>query len=204
MKESVLVLVMVALLIFAVGCSVSQEAETLPSEPPVYTHEELTDDVGQKTAATEPALIIPSGGFDMISPMYAKGYDSISELMEDVTLIVHAVPVSVEGESDFAICYVLEVSQASADGIETIYLRQTKDEHLLEIGQEVVLALAPDEGEGYYHIPAGSAGLFSTNEITAAVEGELLNDLLENSPAPLSANSQITLENVFDLLCKFE
>lgn len=273
MQKVVLILITIALLILTVGCSVSPQAEILPTEPKVYTYEELVEmpedqlldlfvangleideslisalgmeeiqeifkkqfehwrrgistlsykayldlaqqteeiyaricsDSAEATLAADPTLSILPGSFEIDSPMYAKGYDSIRELMEDVTLIVYATPMSVEAESEFAICYVLDVSFSSVEGIETIKLRQMKDEYQLSIGRSVVLALAPDEGEGYYHIPGGGAGLFTVNETATMAEGELLKDLLENSSTPPSADYEDKLKEVFDLLCTFE
>lgn len=161
----------------------------------------ICSDSADATLPPEPTLSMLPGNFELEYPMYAKGYDSISELMEDVTLIVYATPTSVEAESEFAVCYVLSVSFSSAEGVQTVKLRQMKDEHQLSIGQSVVLALSPDEGEGYYHIPAGSAGLFTANQTATAAEGALIQDLFNQFPGHPSADYEDKLKEVFDLLC---
>ena len=188
------------LLLFLMILSACSSDESKPGESDstaTMPNTELVSD-------SQSMVIPPSSSFNIVSPMYEKGCESIEALMEDSTLVVRAVPVSVENESDFAICLVLDVIDASQSGIETIRIRQMKDEYQLTMGQEVVLALAPDEGEGYYHIPAGGAGLFYNDEATGHPAGMLLNDLLANSPAPLSADGQTTLDNIFNLLCAFE
>ena len=197
MKRQNLILLLTFIMLFTVGCS----GTIVSSEP---TSESLDAMINETARSTNGDLIIPSGTFNMVSAMYENGYESINELIDVTDLIVHAVPISVKEESEFAICYILDVRDSSIEGIETVYLRQMKDEHLLEIGQEVVLALAPDDGEGYYHIPAGGAGLFTANEATAEVEGQLRDDLLESSPAPISADAKLTLDDVFHFLCNLE
>lgn len=270
MKKSVLILTIAALLVLMIGCSISPQVEAQPTEPEIYTYEELSampadqlldlfisngleideslvadlgfeaiqeifklefqhwrrgisslshlpyfelahqtaeiyaricSDSADATLPIEPTLSILPGSFELEYPTYAKGYDSISELLEDVTLIVYATPMSIESESEFAICYVLSVSFSSVDGTQTIKVRQMKDEYQLSIGQSVVLALAPDDGEGYYHIPAGGAGLFTVNKSASTAEGALLQDLFNQFPGHPSENYEDKLKEVFDLLC---
>ena len=83
--------------------------------------------------------------------------------------------------------------------METIRLRQLKDKYQLKMGQEVVLALAPEEGdEGYYHIPGGGCGLFYLDPETGALDGKLLDSLQERST---DGDAQ-TLDDAFRLLTK--
>ena len=143
---------------------------------------------------------LSDSGDAKVIAMYDKGYDTVDELLTDSVLVVRAMPVSVE--SDVAVCLVLDVEEASVAGIETIRLRQIKDEYLLEMGKEVVLALQPDAGEGYYNIPGGGCGLFRIDEETDTITGMLLDSLLEGMPAAYSANggADLSLEDVYDLL----
>ncbi len=137
-----------------------------------------------------------------VSPLYNEGFDTVDQLLEGSPLIVRAVPVSVESESDAALCWVLRVEEANRETSETVRLRQLRDEYLLTAGQEVVLVLREDEGEGYYNIPGGGCGLFRLDESTGTVTGELLDSLLEQAVPAYSSNSaaQLTLEDVFNLL----
>ena len=114
--------------------------------------------------------------------MYDKSYNTIDELMEDATLVVRATPTQVELESKVGICWVMDVAESSQPGLETIRLRQLKDEYLLTMGQEVLLALKQEEDEGYYHIPGGGCGLFYLDPKTGEVRGMLASSLLERSP----------------------
>ncbi len=135
-----------------------------------------------------------------IEGCYLDGYRTINELMAISPLVVRATPVSVESESPVAVCLVLEVAEASQPGVKTIRLRQLKDGYMLRLGEEVVLAVQPDSGEGYYNIPGGGCGLFRVNAETGTVSGMLVKSLLED--APQLANEHLTLEDVFDLLMK--
>lgn len=139
------------------------------------------------------SIVKPDG---MVEATYDYGYKSVEELLKVTTLIVRATPVSVELESDVAVCWVLRVEEANKDGVDIIRLRQLKDKHLLKIGQEVVLALQDDVGDGYYYIPGGGCGLFRADEETGAVSGMLLNSLKEHS----SSSNKLTLSDVFDIL----
>lgn len=152
------------------------EGETSESPTPTIDIGMLTNDFGSR-----------------VDVMYDKGYKTVDELMEAATLVVRATPVSVETESNVGICYVLEVAESSRAGVETIRLRQLKDEYQLELGQEVVLALQTEEDEGYYHIPGGGCGLFRVDALTGEVNGMLLDSLLQDAAAP-------DLETVFDHL----
>ena len=91
----------------------------------------------------------------MVYACYDKGYTSVEDLLDDATLIVRATPIAIEYESDVAICWVLRIEESNREGLEVIRLRQLKDEHFIKMGQEVVLALQQDAGEGYYNIPGG-------------------------------------------------
>ena len=178
--------------LFLTGCS-SDNPVSEPTEPSFHAY------------ATEDSTVPPmleSFDFSEADALYIRAYNTVDELMEDVTLLVRATPISIESESDFAVCLVMDVAESSIEGIETIRLRQVKDEYQLDIGEEVVLALEPDAGEGYYHIPGGGDGLFY--ETLGTPQGNLLSDLLENSPAPLSEGGSLTLEGVFDLLVNYE
>lgn len=139
-----------------------------------------------------------------IYALYDHGYDTIEELMSVGTLVVKATPVSVESESAVGICWILDVAESSEANIETIKLRQVKDKHMLTPGQEVVLVVQPDIGEGYYHIPGGGCGLFFMNQATNTADGFLMSSLLERMPAVLSANhsNTVDLDDVFTLLAE--
>lgn len=138
-----------------------------------------------------------------VDAMYDFGYDSIDELMEAGIVVVKATPISVESESNVAICWVLDVAESSVADLETIKLRQVKDEYMLTMGQEVVLVLQPDVGDGYYNIPGGGSGLFYMNPGTNTVDGLLISSLLEKLPTAYSADcSAIDLDIVFDLLAE--
>lgn len=137
-----------------------------------------------------------------IDAIYDFGYDTIDELMTVGTLIVKATPTSVESESNVGICWVLDVAESSIADIETIKLRQVKDEFMLTMDQEVVLVLQPDIGDGYYNIPGGGCGLFYMNQETNTADGLLISSLLENLPTTYSTdnNNSIDLDTVFNLL----
>ncbi len=140
---------------------------------------------------------IDIGGFNgRVDVMYDRGYESVEELLEVATLIVRATPVSVEHESAVALCWVLRVDKANKKGIEVIRLRQLKDEYLLKEGQEVVLALQEDAGEGDYYIPGGGSGLFRVDEETGAISGPLMGSLKKHAPSA----AELTLSDVFDIL----
>ena len=132
-----------------------------------------------------------------IFAMYDKGYKTIGELMAISPLVVRATPVSVESESAVAVCWVLEVAEASAPGTKRIYLRQLKDEYLLAQGQEYVLVLQEDHGENCYCIPGGGCGLFYIDPQTQAPEGKLLDSLLASS---VHTGTDLTLERIYALL----
>lgn len=138
--------------------------------------------------------------------MYDKGYDSVEELMAESVVLVRAIPVAIEDESDVAVCFVLDVKESNYRGVETIRLRQIKDEYCLELGKEVVLALQPDVGEGYYNIPGGGCGLFRVDEETNKTTGVLMDSLLESAPQSYSAKGgkDLTLEQVYDLLVELD
>lgn len=143
-----------------------------------------------------------SGTGTVVCAAYTTGYDTVEELLDASTLIVRATPVSVESESEAAICWELQVAQASGEIPEVIRLRQVKDEYLLEQGQEAVLVLEPDAGEGYYHIPGGGCGLFRVDPETEVVTGMLVDSLLGEAPDARSVEKdmELTLDTVFDLL----
>ena len=141
----------------------------------------------------------PSGN---IFAMYDNGYTSIEELLNVTTLIVRATPIAVESESEVAICWVLRIEDSNIEGLETIRLRPLKDEYLLKIDQEVVLALQEDSGEGYYHIPGGGSGLFRMNEADGTVNGVLLDSLKNQLSATNS--TALTLRDIFDILTELE
>ena len=130
--------------------------------------------------------------------LYMDGYDTIDELMEDATLVVRATPTQVEGESPVGICWVMDVAESSQPGLETIQLRQMKDEYLLTMGQEVVLALGQGDGDSDYYILGGGCGLFYPDPQTGALRGRLLDSLQERST---DTDAQ-TLEEAFDLLAE--
>ena len=137
-------------------------------------------------------------GDGVVHGMYEKGYDTIDELMEAAELVVRATPTQVEVESALGICWVMDVAESSQPGLETIRLRQLKDEYLLTMGQEVVLVLGQEGDEGYYHIPGGGCGLFYPDPQTGALRGRLLDSLQELST---DTDAQ-TLEEAFDLLAE--
>lgn len=134
--------------------------------------------------------------------MYDTAYNTVEEILSTSTLIVRATPVFVESESAVAICWELQVAETNQEIPEIIRLRQVKDNYLLEQGQEVVLVLEPDAGEGYFHIPGGGCGLFRVDPETNAVTGMLLDSLLEETANARSVekNTELTLDTVFDLL----
>ena len=187
--KKICLLIFIAL--FLTGCAANSSV-SVTYEPAIHTDPE---------ESTIPP-VIETFNFSEADALYVRGYETMDELMEAAALIVRATPVSTEFESDFAVCLLLDVAESSIEGIETIHLRQVKDEYQLDIGEEVVLALEPDAGEGYYHIPGGGDGLFY--ETFGTPQGKLLSDLLENSPAPLSEGGSLTLEGVFDLLVNYE
>ena len=137
-------------------------------------------------------------GDGVVHGMYDKGYDTIDELMEAAALVVRATPTQVEVESAVGICWVLDVAESSQPGVETIRLRQLKDEYLLTMGQEVVLVLGQEGDEGYYHIPGGGCGLFYPDPQTGALRGRLLDSLQERS----TDGGVQTLEDAFQLLAE--
>lgn len=195
MKLSILFFCLV-FIFMCTGCSsneASQETTVLP----------------ETQAQTEAALseqTPPTFQFDPanVDALYDRGYGSIEELMTDAVLIVRATPVSIETESDFAVCYVLDVAESSIEGIDTIHLRQMKDQYCLSLGKEAVLVLAEDVGEGYYHVLGGGSGLFRYSADSQTLSGMLLEDLLESTPATLRSEEPLTLENVYDLLITHE
>ncbi len=130
--------------------------------------------------------------------LYVDSYDTIDELMEAAVLVVRATPTQVESESKVGICWVLDVAESSQPGVETIRLRQMKDEYQLELGQEVVLALGQEDGDSDYYILGGGCGLFYLDPATGALDGELLDSLQERSA---DADAQ-TLDDAFRLLTK--
>ena len=132
---------------------------------------------------------------------YDYGYTSVEDLLNVTTLIVRATPIAVEDESDVAVCWVLRVDDSNKETEDIIRLRQIKDEYLLKIGQEVVLALQEDAGEGYYNIPGGGCGLFRIDEETDSMSGLLLESLKEQVPATYSTVAvELTLSDIFDIL----
>ena len=133
-----------------------------------------------------------------IHAIYDKGYDTIDELREDTALVVRATPTQVEGESALGICWVMDVAESSQPGLETIQLRQMKDEYLLTMGQEVVLALGQGDGDSDYYILGGGCGLFYPDPETGALRGRLLDSLQERS----TDGGVQTLEEAFDLLAE--
>lgn len=139
---------------------------------------------------------------DHLFALYEKGYKSVKALLEDTDLIVQATPVAVETESEVAVCWVLRVARANEKEVQYIRLRQLKDEHLLNAGQEVVLALGQESDEGYYHIPGGGCGLFRIDEDTQTVSGQLIKSLQEQAPSGYAAETitKWTLDDVFDIL----
>ena len=142
--------------------------------------------------------LINQDGDGSVHGMYEKGYNTIDELMKDATLVVRATPTEVEVESAFAICWVMDVAESSQPGVETIRLRQVKDEYQLELGQEVVLALGQGDGDSDYYVLGGGCGLFYLDPATGALDGELLDSLQERST---DADAQ-TLDDAFQLLTK--
>lgn len=141
-------------------------------------------------------------GNGRVDLFYDKGYTSVKELLDVTALIVRATPIAIERESGVAVCWVLRVTEADKEGVEVIRLRQMKDEYLLEVGQEVVLALQQDAGEGYYNIPGGGCGLFRIDEETKAISGPLLAALKEQAASICSPGEleELTLEDIFDIL----
>lgn len=136
-----------------------------------------------------------------VSASYDHGYTSVEDLLGVTALIVRATPIAVESESDMALCWVLRVEESNKEGVDVIRLRQFKDEHLLKAGQEVVLALQEDAGDGYYNIPGGGCGLFRIDEETGAMSGLLSASLKEQTPAAYSsATAELTLSDAFDIL----
>lgn len=132
---------------------------------------------------------------------YDYGYTSVEDLLNVTTLIVRATPIAVEDESDVAVCWVLRVDESNKETEDIIRLRQIKDEYLLKVGREVVLALQEDAGEGYYNIPGGGCGLFRIDEETDTMSGLLLESLKEQVPATYStAAVEFTLSDIFDIL----
>ena len=178
------IVIFLCCMIFLVGCS-------------TVAGESLIKETTQSKIDNKWLLSLEGIGKDtVVSATYDKDYKSIVELLSASTLIVRATPISIESESAFALCWVLQVAESDQDNIKTVRLRQLKDEYLLELGQEVVLALQPDAGEGYYNIPGGGCGIFQIDNETATVRGKLLNSLMEHS----SNTAALTLENVFDML----
>lgn len=140
-------------------------------------------------------------GSGIVYASYDRGYTSVEDLLDATNFIVRATPIDVEYESDVALCWVLRVEESSKEGVDVIRLRQLKDEYLLEVGQEVVLVLQEDVGEGYYNIPGGGCGLFRIDEKTGSMSGLLLESLKEQVPTTFStATTELTLDNVFDIL----
>lgn len=130
--------------------------------------------------------------------LYVDDYDTIDELMEAAVLVVRATPTQVEGESPVGICWVMDVAESSQPGLETIRLRQLKDEYLLTMGQEVLLALGQGDGDSDYYILGGGCGLFYPDPQTGALRGRLLDSLQERS----TDGGVQTLEEAFDLLAE--
>ena len=136
------------------------------------------------------------GSQNKVFAMYDKSYETVEELMEDTVLIVRATPVAKESESPVGVCWVLRVAEASQDGVSEIRLRQLKDEYLLKMNEETVIALKGDMDSGYYYVPGGGYGLFRINDETGKVKdaaGELLKELVGD-------RENVTLEDVYDLL----
>lgn len=155
------------------------------------------------TGDPDPTLSLEGfGGNGQVDLSYDKGYDSIEKLLDDAVLIVRATPVAIEAESDVAVCWVLRVTESNVEGLEVIRLRQMKDAHLLKAGQEVVLALQQDTGEGYYHIPGGGCGLFRVDEQTGELCGVLLESLKESALLIdySSAAAELTLDDAYNIL----
>lgn len=175
--------------------AVLQSKAPAPSAPAASQSEAPSREEGLPPHLREGSV---SGGRE-IFVTYDRGHDSLEELLTTATLIVRATPVSVESESDVALCWVLEVAQSSAGDLSPIRLRQMKDEHLLTAGQEVVLALQPDAGEGYYNIPGGGDGLFRST--ANGLRGKLADELLDSLPATYGAKTPaLSAEQVFELL----
>ena len=155
------------------------------------------------TANNNPTISLDGTiGNGRVEASYDKGYASVEDLLDVTTLIARATPIAIEYESDVAICWVLRVKESNKEGLDVIRLRQLKDEYLLKVGQEVVLALQQDVGEGYYNIPGGGCGLFRVNEKTGAISGQLLESLKEQASSICfsGAIAELTLDDVFDIL----
>lgn len=155
------------------------------------------------TANNNPTISLNgTEGNGRVEVSYDKGYTSVEDLLDVTTLIARATPIAIEYESDVAICWVLRVEESNKEGLDVIRLRQLKDEYLLKVGQEVVLALQQDVGEGYYNIPGGGCGLFRINEKTGAISGLLLESLKEQASSICfsGAIAELTLDDVFDIL----
>ena len=192
MKRLLIPFLCCALLLVSCGKAVdTSETEAVPDA-------ETEAVPGDSAAAAGVSLEGIDAGMTVISTLYDAGFDSVDELLEGAPLIVRAVPVSVESESGAALCWVLRVEEANRDVPETVRLRQIKDSYTLTAGEEAVLALEEDDGEGYYHIAGGGCGLFRLDG-NGAVTGVLADSLAEMAGASRSA-APATLEEVFDLL----
>lgn len=176
--------------VFLMGCSAVVDTTKLDVGMPTKANNDWTVSFGSIS------------GNGKVYASYDNGYASVEELLDVTTIIVRATPIAAEYESDVAICWVLRVAESNKEGLEEIRLRQLKDEYLLDIGQEVVLALQQDAGEGYYNIPGGGCGLFRIDKETESVSGLLLESLLEQVPSTYSsgASTELTLDKIFDML----
>ena len=134
-----------------------------------------------------------------IYALYDRGYNTIEDLLKVSDLIVRATPVAIESKSAVGCHVVLRVEEADRDGITEIRVVQLKDEHLLKIGEEVVLVLQKDFDDGYYFVPGGGDGIFRTDEESGQIKGKLLDSLTEKTHTD---KSKLTFEDIFDLLVK--
>ena len=142
---------------------------------------------------------LPGQDIGHIYALYDKGYDTIEKLLKVSDLIVRATPVAIESKSAVGCHVVLRVEDADRDGITEIRVVQLKDEHLLKIGEEVVLVLQKDFDNSYYFVPGGGDGIFRTDEESGQIKGKLLDSLAEKTHTD---KSNLTFEDIFDLLVK--
>lgn len=160
------------------------------------------DEIGTVAKNSDPTISFDGlRGTDIgkIDALYAKGYDTIDGLLKVSELIVRATPVAVESKSAVGCHVFLRVEESDKGEIGEIRVVQLKDEHLLKIGEEVVLVLQKDFDDGYYFVPGGGDGIFRTDEESGLITGKLLDSLAEKTHTD---KSKLTFEDIFDLLVK--
>lgn len=130
---------------------------------------------------------------------YAGGYDTADELLRDAALIVRATPVAVESETAIGRRWVLRVDESSRAGVTEIRLIQAKDQYMLHMGEEVVLALCTADDGDSYGILGGRYGLFRPTGRNGGMGGLLLPDLIARSGEKRAAG-ELTAADVYRML----